>query len=68
MREDISITLGARDQRLVADCNTSQKHVWRTRVVLLSADGVGMTPSSSRETEGSKCWIESPWGRLEERQ
>ena len=45
MRKDISITLGETDRRrleaLVEDRNTPQKHVWRARIVLLSADGVG---------------------------
>ena len=31
----------ARLERLVADRNTPQKHVWRARIVLLSGDGVG---------------------------
>ena len=31
----------ARLERLVAERNTPQKHVWRAQIVLLSADGVG---------------------------
>ena len=45
MRTGISFTLSDGDRRrldaIVADRNTPQKHVWRARIVLLSADGVG---------------------------
>jgi len=45
MRTGITFTLSPRDrQRLeavVADRNAPQKHVWRARIVLLSADGLG---------------------------
>ena len=45
MRKNISIPLGETDRQrleaLVADRNMPQKHVWRARIVLLSADGVG---------------------------
>ncbi|MFG1282979.1 IS630 family transposase [Xanthobacter autotrophicus] len=45
MRNGITITLGEADRRrldaLVADRNTPQKQVWRARIVLMSADGVG---------------------------
>jgi len=45
MRKDISITLGETDRQrleaLVADRNTPRKRVWRARIVLLSAEGVG---------------------------
>jgi hypothetical protein len=45
MRSGISITLNATDRHrleaLVADGNTPQKHVWRARIVLMSADGAG---------------------------
>ena len=45
MRTGISIALDAADREaleaLAADGNTPQKHVWRARIVLLSADGVG---------------------------
>lgn len=45
MRDGISITLGNGDRQrleaIIADRNASQKHVWRARIVLLSADGVG---------------------------
>ena len=45
MRDGISISLGSVDRKrleaIVADRNAAQKHVWRARIVLLSADGVG---------------------------
>ena len=45
MRTGVFINLGETDRQrleaLVADRNTAQKHVWRARIVLLSADGVG---------------------------
>ena len=45
MRTGISINVNpvsrARLDAIVADRNSSQKHVWRARIVLLSADGAG---------------------------
>src|SRR5215204_3416789 len=45
MRAGIEIRLGPGDRErleaLVASRNSIQKHVWRARIVLLSADGVG---------------------------
>ena len=45
MRNGISISVSAADRRrleaIVAGRSTPQKHVWRARIVLLSADGVG---------------------------
>ena len=45
LRNGTSITLDAADRRrleaVAADRNAPQKHVWRSRIVLLSADGVG---------------------------
>ena len=47
MRTGISITLNKTDrrrlERIAADRNAPQKHVWRARIVLLSAAGVGTT-------------------------
>ena len=43
-------------EALVEGRNTLQKHVWRTRVVLLSADGFG-TPAIMREAGVSKTAI-----------
>jgi transposase len=45
MRSGISISVSAADRRrletIVADRNSPQKHVWRARIVLLTADGLG---------------------------
>ena len=43
----------ARLERVAADRNTPQKHVWRVQIVLLSADGVG-TMEIMRRTGQSK--------------
>ncbi|VFU07794.1 protein of unknown function [Methylocella tundrae] len=60
MRNGISITLGEADRRrldaLVADRNTPQKHVWRARIVLLSADGIG-TSAIMTETGTAKTTV-----------
>ncbi len=65
MRTGVSITISpphrTRLQALVNDRNAVQKHVWRTEIVLLSADGVG-TNEGMRRTDKSKigvwCWQE----------
>jgi transposase len=45
MREGITVLVGeadrARLEAIVADRNSSQKHVWRARIVLLTAAGLG---------------------------
>ncbi|MFV0473240.1 MAG: helix-turn-helix domain-containing protein, partial [Pikeienuella sp.] len=45
MRTGIFITVSAADRRrleaVVTDRNTAQKHVWRARIVLLTAEGAG---------------------------
>jgi transposase len=45
MRSDVEVRLGPGDRErleaVVADRNSSQKHVWRARIVLLTADGLG---------------------------
>ena len=57
MRTGISIVLNGPDRDwlagLVSDRNTPQKHVWRARIVLLSADGVG-TAAIMAETGTSR--------------
>ena len=58
MRQGISITVDAaaraRLAAIVADRNRPQKHVWRARIILLTADGV--------RTSGSRTWsLRSPW-------
>src|SRR5271154_878127 len=60
MRTGISITLRPGDRRrlkaLARDRNAPQKHVWRARIVLLSADGVG-TNEIMRQTGKSKTCV-----------
>ena len=60
MRTGISIDVTAADRRrleaVVADRNTPQKHVWRARIVLLSAAGVGTT-TIMREAGVSKTAV-----------
>ena len=45
MRRGVSVSVSAADRRrleaIVADRNRPQKHVWRARIVLLTADGLG---------------------------
>src|SRR3954464_5987000 len=45
MREGISVEMSAADrarlEAVVADRNSPQKHVWRARIVLATADGLG---------------------------
>src|SRR5271156_1849253 len=45
MRTGITVDVKAADrarlEAIVADRNSPQKHVWRARIVLLSADGLG---------------------------
>ena len=60
MRTGITITVSPADRRrlqaLVRDRNTAQKHVWRARIVLLTADGVG-TNEIMRQTNTSKVCV-----------
>ena len=60
MRSGISITVTPADrrrlERVVADRNSAQKHVWRARIVLLTADGIG-TQAIMRRTGTSKTCV-----------
>ncbi len=60
MRTETSITLDKAGRRrleaIAADRNTPQKHVWRARIVLLSADGVG-TNAIMAATDTSKTTV-----------
>jgi transposase len=60
MRTGISITVSpAKRRRLMAvvnDRNAPQKHVWRCRIVVLTADGVG-TNEIMRRTDKSKTCV-----------
>ena len=52
MRSGISISVSAADQRrleaIASDPKTPQKHVWRARVVLLTAEGLGTAAIMAR--------------------
>lgn len=60
MRTGIFITLSDTDRQrlneLVADRNTAQKHVWRARIVLMSANGAG-TSAIMIETGTAKTTV-----------
>lgn len=60
MRKGISIAVSAADRRrlvaIVADRNAAQKHVWRARIVLLTADGLG-TQAIMAATGKSKATV-----------
>jgi transposase len=60
MRTGIFIELSAADrtrlEAIAVDRNSPQKHVWRTRIVLLSADGVG-TNEVMRQTGVAKTCV-----------
>ena len=67
MRTGISITLNAAERHrleaLVADGNTPQKHVWRARIVLMSADGIG-TAAIMAKTNTAKTTVWRWQGRF----
>ena len=60
MRSGISFTVTATERQrlraIVADPKSPQKHVWRARIVLLSAAGLG-TAALMRETGKSKTCV-----------
>ena len=60
MRPGVSIKLNDTDRErldgIVRDRNSSQKHVWRARIVLVSAAGLG-TNAIMRETGKSKTCV-----------
>src|SRR6185312_14996065 len=60
MRKGIEVRLGlgdrARLEAVIGSGNSLQKHVWRARIVLLSADGVG-TMAIQRQTGKGKPTI-----------
>src|SRR5260221_12905920 len=59
MRHGISISVDAADrarlEAIVADRNRPQKHVWRARIILLTADGVGTTGIERRTGKDKTC-------------
>ena len=59
MRPEISIILSPADrprlEALVGDRNVAQKHVWRVRIVLHSADGIGTNGIMRRTGKSKTC-------------
>jgi transposase len=59
MRTGISITLKSHDRRrlqaIVGDRNAAQKHVWRARIVLLTAAGLGTNEIMRRCGKSKTC-------------
>jgi hypothetical protein len=59
MRPGISITLTAADrsrlEAIVGNRNAPQKHAWRARIVLLSADGFGTFEIMRRTGKSKTC-------------
>ena len=60
MRKGIVVNVKAADRRrlaaIVANRNSPQKHVWRARIILLTADGLG-TAEIMRQTGKSKSVV-----------
>ena len=59
MREGISIEMSATDrdrlERIVADRNSPQKHVWRARIILATAQGCGTAEIMRRAEVAKPC-------------
>jgi len=59
MRTGISITVSPSDRRrlqaLIRDRNAAQKHVWRARIVLLTAEGLGTNEIMRRAGKSKTC-------------
>ena len=59
MRPGTSVEVTADDRRrldaIVSNRNAPQKHVWRARIVLLSADGVGTVEIMRRTGKSKTC-------------
>jgi transposase len=53
---DLNLADGSRLGSVIADRNSPQKHVWRARIVLLTADGIG-TAEIMRRTGKSKTAV-----------
>ena len=59
MREGIEIEVTAADrdrlERVVADRNSPQKHVWRARIILATAEGCGTAEIMRRAGVSKPC-------------
>jgi transposase len=52
---DVSVADRARLEAIVADRNSRQKHVWRARIVLLTADRLGTVEIMRRTAKSKTC-------------
>ena len=59
MRVGITVEVSAADraclEAAVADCNSLQKHVWRARIVLAAAEGLGTNAIARRTGKSKPC-------------
>src|SRR5690242_17984877 len=59
MREGITVEVSAADrarlEAIVADRNSRQKHVWRARIVLATAEGCGTVEITRRTGKSKPC-------------
>lgn len=59
MRAGITISVSAAARRrleaIVADRNTSQKHAWRCRIILLTDDGIGTNGIMAQTGKSKTC-------------
>ena len=59
MRSDVEVRLGPGDRErleaVVADRNSAQKHVWRARIILATADGCGTAAVMRRAGVSKPC-------------
>src|SRR6187397_729362 len=59
MRKDVVVDASAADrarlEAVVANRNSPQKHVWRSRIVLLTADGLGTVEIMRRTGKSKTC-------------
>lgn len=59
MRKDVVVDVSAADrarlEAIVADRNSPQKHVWRARIILLTAAGLGTVEMTRRTGRSKNC-------------
>src|SRR5919205_2656505 len=59
MREGTAVEVSAADrarlEAVVADRNSPQKHVWRARIVLAAAEGLGTSATVRRTGKSKPC-------------
>lgn len=64
MRQGIVVEISAADrarlEAVVADRNSRQKHVWRARIVLATADRHGTAEIMRRSGKSKPCVLPSP--------